>query len=94
MDAAHVAFRGDIAFANARTPRLFLGMIAADGMENIFLVVHKQLPRIGNALPTARALRVWLMWSWAQSPFRRTLWKSMTIGWTLSLIRILRALLS
>jgi hypothetical protein len=94
MDAAHVAFRGDIAFANAQTPRLFLGMIAAGGMENISLVVHKQRPRIESALPTARALRVWLMWSWAQRPFCRTLWKSMTIGWTLSFIRILRALLS
>jgi hypothetical protein len=94
MGAAHDVFRGDTAFANAQTPLLFLGTIVAGGMENISLVVHKQLPRIGNALPTARALRVWLMWSWAQSPFCRTLWKSMTIGWTLSFIRILRAILS
>jgi hypothetical protein len=64
------------------------------GMKNMSLVVHKQLPRIGSALPTSRARRVWLMWSWAQSPFCRTLWKSMTIGWTLSFIRILPALLS
>jgi hypothetical protein len=94
MGAAHIVFRGDIAFPNAQTPLLFLGMIAAGGMENISLVVHRQPPRIGNALPTSRALRVLLMWSWAQSPFCRTLWKSMTIGWTLSFIRIFCALLS
>jgi hypothetical protein len=93
MGAAHVVCRGDIAFANAQTPLLFLGMIAVGGMENISLVVHRQLPRIGNALPPARVLRVWLTWLWAPSPFCRTLWKCRTIGWTLSFIRMLRALL-
>jgi hypothetical protein len=93
MGAAHVVCRGDIAFANAQTPRLFLGMIAAGGMESISLVVHRQPPRIESALPTARTLRAWLMWFWAPSPFCRTLWKFRTIGWTLSFIRILRALL-
>jgi hypothetical protein len=37
-----------------------------------FLVVHRQLPRIGNALQPARVLRVWLMWFWAPIPFCRT----------------------
>jgi hypothetical protein len=60
MGAAHDVCRGDIAFANAQTPLLFLGMIAVGGMENISLVVHRQLPRIGNALPPAHVLRVWL----------------------------------
>jgi hypothetical protein len=59
MDVAHVVCRGDIAFAKAPTPLLFLGMIAVGAMENISLVVHKQLPRIGNALQPARVLRVW-----------------------------------
>jgi hypothetical protein len=61
MGAAHVVCRGDIAFANAQTPLLYLGMIAVGGMENISRGVHRQLPKIGSALPTARALRVWLM---------------------------------
>jgi hypothetical protein len=43
-------FTGDIAFANAQTLLLFLGMIAVGGMESIFLVVHRQRLKIGNAL--------------------------------------------
>ena len=93
MDVAHAVCRGDIAFANAQTLLLFLGMIAVGGMESISLVVHRQRLRIGNALQLARALRVWLMWFWAPIPFCRTLWKFKAIGWTLNVIRMLRALL-
>jgi hypothetical protein len=93
MDVAHAVCRGEIAFANAQTLLLFLGMIAVGGIESIFLVVHRQRLKIGNALQPARALRGWLMWFWAPIPFCRTLWKFKTIGWTRNFIHTLRALL-
>jgi hypothetical protein len=55
MGAAPGVFKEDVAFANAQTPRVFLEMIAAGGMESISLAVHRQLPRIGSALQTACA---------------------------------------
>jgi hypothetical protein len=92
MDVAHAVCRGDITFANAQTLLLFLGMIAVGGLESIFLVVHRERLKIGNALQPALALRGWLMWFWTPIPFCRTLWKFKTIGWTLNFIRMVRAL--
>jgi hypothetical protein len=50
MDVAHAVCRRDIAFANAQTLLLFLGMIAVGGMESISLVVHRQRLKIENVL--------------------------------------------